>query len=130
MIAKRHLLPQAAREARHGQKSQVRVTDDALREIIRCYTRESGVRNLERQFGKLCAASCGHAALCSRMRRSESRVNGANLEEFLGVRRFLPDKLPAPATRSAWSQAWPGRRPAARRWRSRSMSWTAAASWS
>ena len=52
-IAKNHLLPKQMRK--HGlKKSQLRVTDDAMGEIITCYTRESGVRNLERRLGALC----------------------------------------------------------------------------
>ena len=50
MIAKNHLLPKQMK--RHGlKKSMLRVTDDCIREIITCYTRESGVRSLERQLG-------------------------------------------------------------------------------
>ena len=50
-IAKRHLLPKQMKE--HGlQKAQLRVSDDAIRQIISGYTRESGVRLLERQLGK------------------------------------------------------------------------------
>ena len=52
-IAKRHLLPKQLKK--HGMKrTQVRVSDDAIREIIACYTRESGVRSLERQIAALC----------------------------------------------------------------------------
>ena len=53
MIAKNHLIPKQL--SRHGlKKSQVRITDDAIREIISCYTRESGVRKLERRFAEIC----------------------------------------------------------------------------
>ena len=53
IIAKNHLLPKQMEK--HGlKKSQLRVTDDAIREVITCYTRESGVRNLERQIAALC----------------------------------------------------------------------------
>jgi len=52
-IAKRHLLPKQLKE--NGlRKTQLKVSDDALRAIIRDYTRESGVRQLERRIGKLC----------------------------------------------------------------------------
>jgi len=52
-IAKQHLLPKQLKE--HGlRKTQLKVSDDALRAIIRDYTRESGVRQLERRIGKLC----------------------------------------------------------------------------
>ena len=53
MIAKNHLLPKQMKK--HGiKKTQLRVTDDAIREIISCYTRESGVRKLERRFAEIC----------------------------------------------------------------------------
>ena len=58
-IARRHLLPKELK--RHGLKaSQLRITDDALRAIIAGYTKESGVRLLERKLGQLCrkAVSC------------------------------------------------------------------------
>ena len=52
-IAKRHLLPKQRKK--HGLKAaQLKVSDDAIREIISYYTRESGVRNLERQIAALC----------------------------------------------------------------------------
>ena len=53
MIAKDHLVPKQLEK--HGlKKSQLRLSDDAIREIIRCYTRESGVRSLERQLAQIC----------------------------------------------------------------------------
>ena len=52
-IAKRHLLPKQRKK--HGLRAnQLRVSDEALREIIRSYTRESGVRTLEREIARLC----------------------------------------------------------------------------
>ena len=91
MIAKQHLLPKEL--ARHGlKKSQVRVGDAAIREIIACYTRESGVRNLEREL----AGMCRKAAMLLTAEEAPKRVTvtTANLEQFLGVRKILPDKLP------------------------------------
>lgn len=91
MIAKNHLIPKQL--GKHGlKKSQVRVTDDAVREIITCYTRESGVRNLERCFGEICRK----AAMQIVAQESPKRitVTGSNMESFLGVRKFLPDRLP------------------------------------
>ena len=90
-IAKRHLLPKQL--AKHNiAKSAVRVSDDAMREIITCYTRESGVRNLERQIAAICR-KCAMRFVCADAPKRIS-VSGANLESFLGVRRFLPDALP------------------------------------
>ena len=91
MIAKNHLLPKQMKK--HGiKKTQLRVTDDAIREIISCYTRESGVRKLERRF----AAICRKAAMAILEQETPKRitVTGSNLENYLGVRKYLPDRLP------------------------------------
>ncbi len=91
MIAKNHLLPKQMKK--HGlNKRQLRVTEDALREIIRCYTRESGVRNLERSLAEICRKTDMQI-----LSGEEKRiiVSGSNIEEFLGVRKFLPDRLPS-----------------------------------
>ncbi|MBE6947123.1 MAG: endopeptidase La [Ruminococcaceae bacterium] len=91
MIGKKHLLPKQMQK--HGlKKAQLRITDDAIRDMISCYTRESGVRNLERQLAKLCRkvdmellqGDCG----------KRITVNGSNLEQYLGTRKYLPDRLP------------------------------------
>jgi ATP-dependent Lon protease len=91
MIAKDHLVPKQLKK--HGiQRKQLSVSDDAIREIIRCYTRESGVRNLERALAEICRK----AAMRILENESEKRirVTGKNVEEFLGVRKYLPDRLP------------------------------------
>ena len=91
MIAKNHLIPKQL--GKHGlKKTQVRVTDDAIREIITCYTRESGVRNLERAFGEICRKSA--LQILAQETPKRITVTGSNLETFLGVRKFLPDRLP------------------------------------
>ncbi len=90
MIARNHLLPKQLEK--HGlKKSQIRVTDDAIREIIGCYTRESGVRNLERCFAQICRRS----AMILLEQETPKRVTVApgNLETFLGIRKYLPDQL-------------------------------------
>ena len=90
MIAKNHLLPKQM--AKHGiKKTQLRVSDDAIREIIRCYTRESGVRNLERCFAQLCRKA-DLQLLDGEVKKIS--ITGADLEKMLGVRRFLPDRIP------------------------------------
>jgi ATP-dependent Lon protease len=91
MIAKNHLIPKQLKK--HGlKKSQVRITDDGIREIISCYTRESGVRNLERAFAEVCRKAA--MQILSQEVPKRITVSGNNLEEFLGVRKFLPDRLP------------------------------------
>ena len=91
MIAKDHLLPRQMKK--HGLKrAQLRLTDDAVREIITCYTRESGVRNLERRLGALCRKV--DMRLVGEDAPKRITVSGSNLEEFLGVRKFPADQLP------------------------------------
>ena len=87
-IAKRHLLPKQLKK--HGiKRTQVRVSDDAIREIIACYTRESGVRSLERQIAALCR-KCAMRFVSDEPPKRIS-ITGGNLEDFLGVRKFLPE---------------------------------------
>ena len=91
MIAKNHLIPKQLKK--HGlKKSQVRITDDAIREIICCYTRESGVRTLERSFSEICRKSA--MQLLEQETPKRITVTGNNIESFLGVRKYLPDRLP------------------------------------
>ena len=91
MIAKNHLIPKQL--AKHGlKKSQLRITDDAIREIITCYTRESGVRSLERCFAEICRKAA--MQILSQETPKRITVTGTNVETFLGVRKFLPDRLP------------------------------------
>ena len=87
-IAKEHLLPKELK--RHGlKKSQLRITDDAIREIIRGYTRESGVRVLERQL----AAVCRKAAMSIVSGEGKrSNVTAGTVETVLGPRRYHPDR--------------------------------------
>ena len=90
MIAKNHLIPKQLQK--HGlKKSQLRITDEAIRETISCYTRESGVRSMERCFAKICRKA-DMRLLSGEMKKIT--VTGTNLPEFLGVRKFLPDRLP------------------------------------
>ena len=92
MIAKNHLIPKQM--AKHGlKKTQLRVTEEAIREIVRCYTRESGVRNLERAIGEICRKA--DMRILEQETGKKITVTGSNLESFLGVRKFLPDCLPS-----------------------------------
>ena len=83
-IAKTHLLPKQLKE--HGlKKSQLRISDDAIRAVITDYTRESGVRTLERLLGKLCRKAA--------MRLVETDVKRVDitpkdLRELLGVPHY------------------------------------------
>ena len=92
MIARNHLIPKQMEK--HGiKKTQLRITDEAIREIIACYTRESGVRKLERRFAEVCRKTA--MAILDQEKPKRITVTGSNLEQFLGVRRYLPDRIPA-----------------------------------
>ena len=87
-IAKRHLLPK--QRARHGLNgNQLRLSDDAIREIIANYPRESGVRNLERTIASLCRkAAKGIAA----GERKSLRLRSGELAHWLGAPKYKADK--------------------------------------
>lgn len=88
-IARRHLLPKEMK--RHGLDGRrFRMTDDALREVITGYTRESGVRLLERKLAAVCRKAAMEIVSGAGKRVT---VTGDNLEHYLGVRRYLPEKL-------------------------------------
>lgn len=90
MIAKDHLIPKQL--AKHGlKKTQLRITDDAIREIIQCYTRESGVRNLERSIAKICRKA--DMTIVSQESPKRITVTGNDVEAFLGIRKYLPDRI-------------------------------------
>jgi ATP-dependent Lon protease len=83
-IAKGHLLPKVTKN--HGlKKGEFSVTDEALTEIIRTYTREAGVRNLERELAKL-----ARKAVTDILKGKDKRVEVTpdRLEAYLGVKRF------------------------------------------
>lgn len=85
-IAKRHLLPKQLEE--HGlRKAQLRVSDSALRSIITGYTRESGVRVLERQLGKVCRKAAMRL-ISGEVKRVS--LTDKTLEKFLGPIRYEP----------------------------------------
>ena len=83
-IAKRYLLPKQL--AGSGLKrSQLSLSDTVLRTIIREYTREAGVRNLERRLGDVCRKAATQVA---RGKTQRTRVDDKRLREWLGARRF------------------------------------------
>ncbi|NSW57931.1 MAG: endopeptidase La [Armatimonadetes bacterium] len=104
-IAKRYLVPRQREE--HGLTAkQLRITDAALRGIIGKYTRESGVRNLERQIGTVCRK------IARRVAAGETElptVTSDNLESFLGRQKIFPEAcdrvtVPGVVTGLAWTQ--------------------------
>jgi len=83
-IAKRHLMKKQFKD--HGLKDdELDICDDAIRGIIRQYTREAGVRNLEREIAKIARKTV--TAIVSNERQSVT-ITAENLEEYLGVARF------------------------------------------
>ena len=89
-IAKRHLIPKQLRE--HGlKKSHLRISDGALRRTISLYTKESGVRVLERQIGKLCRKTAIQLVTTT---VKDIYITEDNLKDYLGVVQY-----PAPLHR-------------------------------
>ena len=83
-IARQHLAPK--QEKGHGLKpGEFELTPEALRDVVRYYTREAGVRNLEREIAKLCRKAVTEIV---KGKAEKVVVTPENLEEFLGVRRF------------------------------------------
>ena len=83
-IAKKHLIPKQVKS--HGLKEgEWSISDDALRDLIRYYTREAGVRNLEREIANLSRKAVRHVLT----NKTESvRLTRRNLEKFAGVQRY------------------------------------------
>ncbi len=89
-IAKNHLVPKQL--TRHGlKKRSLRISDDAIIEMIDYYTRESGVRNLERTIAEL-ARKAAKIFVDDKTRKTVS-VTTKNLSEFLGKRKYLPETI-------------------------------------
>ena len=98
-IATRYLVPKQLK-ANGLQPEELAIEEDAIRDIVRYYTRESGVRNLEREIAKICRKVVKEIALAGpQPARKAARkatkkpkalvvVDAANLDRYLGVRRF------------------------------------------
>ena len=84
-IALQYLLPKQI--TNNGVKeTELDITEDALRDIVRYYTREAGVRSLEREISKICRKVI--KSLLLKQATPTVVVNAANLNDFLGVRKF------------------------------------------
>ncbi|MCH9644937.1 MAG: endopeptidase La [Gammaproteobacteria bacterium] len=98
-IATKYLIPRQI-EACGLKKSELKVTDSAIREMIQSYTREAGVRNLEREISKLCRKVVRKAVSAKKPAKKGAKkgaktarakcfeVTPKNLEKLLGVKRF------------------------------------------
>jgi len=84
-IALRYLVPK--QQKNNGiKRDELTITEDALRDIVRYYSREAGVRALEREISKICRKVV--KSLVMKARKNKIIVNGKNLDKFLGVRRY------------------------------------------
>jgi len=105
-IAKIYLVPKQLDA--HGITARtLKISDDALKHIIRQYTREAGVRNLEREIARLCRKVARNIAEGN---RKTYLITPKNLNKYLGVPRFLPEEeiekeQVGVATGLAWTEA-------------------------
>lgn len=103
-IAKKYLIPKQIKE--NGlQEEQISINDEAIHRIIDQFTRESGVRNLERQVAGVCR---GVAAKVAKGEIEEFSVSVDDVEEFLGKQKYFSDAaerttVPGVATGLAWT---------------------------
>ena len=87
-IAKEHLIEK--QKSKNGiKKEQLTITDGALKDIIRLYTREAGVRSLERTIGKLCRKAAREIFKDS---EAALKVTKTNLKTYLGNPKYSPEK--------------------------------------
>ncbi len=88
-IAKNHLVPKQI--MKNGlKKSQLKVTDKAIEKIIEFYTKEAGVRELERQFGTICRKVAKRLVAGEITKAS---VNDKNIKDYLGNEKYRSDKV-------------------------------------
>ena len=86
-IAKEHLVPKQLKE--HGLKaSQLKISDDAINELIQYYTKEAGVRSLERSIASLCRKTAKKIAADEAKRVS---IKAKDINSYLGIRKYLSD---------------------------------------
>ncbi len=84
-IAMRFLIPKQIKN--NGLKdSEIEITEEAVRDIIRYYTREAGVRGLEREISKICRKVVKNLLL--KEKKEKEVITAENLDKYLGVRRF------------------------------------------
>jgi ATP-dependent Lon protease len=86
-IAKRHLIPKQI-EAHGLKKHEWSISDDALRDVIRYFTREAGVRNLEREIANLTRKAIKDILMKKAGKDGKVTVTRRNLDKYAGVRRF------------------------------------------
>lgn len=88
-IAKNHLWEKQLK-ANGLKKQELTITDSAIRSVIEYYTREAGVRNLERKFAKICRKTAKQILL---EEQTKVKITDKNLEEYLGKKKYHSDKV-------------------------------------
>jgi ATP-dependent Lon protease len=83
-IARKHLIPKQI-EANGLKEGEVDITDDSVRDLVRYYTREAGVRNLEREIANLARKGVKEILMKG---SSKVKISAKNLDKYAGVRRF------------------------------------------
>jgi len=85
-IAIRYLVPKQLKAAGLAE-SEISIAEDAIRDIVRYYTREAGVRGLDREISKLCRKVV-RSILLNKAKQKSILISSKNIEKYLGVRRF------------------------------------------
>jgi len=102
-IARQYLWPKQAKES--GMEGKIEVTDAAILRVISEYTRESGVRGLERELGKI--ARKGAKLWLEKAWEGLRVIDASDLPSYLGIPRFRPDKAETePQVGTAQGLAW------------------------
>jgi ATP-dependent Lon protease len=105
-IAALHLVPKQIKE--HGlKKDQLEISENALRRIVREYTREAGVRNLERQIATICRKTARDIVSG---KTKAVRITAGNVEDYLGIPRYrhteaFQNEMVGVANGLAWTEA-------------------------
>jgi ATP-dependent Lon protease len=106
-IARRYLVPRQI-DANGLKPSQIEFSDSALAAIVEEYTREAGVRNLERQIGTICRKVARNVAESNGKKNGKVRISAKRARDLLGRRRVFAEqrrrtKVPGVATGLAWT---------------------------
>ncbi|HPS93096.1 MAG TPA: endopeptidase La, partial [Deltaproteobacteria bacterium] len=90
-IARRYLVTRQVTE--NGMKTEdIRFSDEAILDIINHYTKEAGVRNLEREIGSICRKVARDIAEKNGKRKKSYRISAKGISGYLGVQKFLPEQ--------------------------------------
>ena len=108
-IARQFLIPRQL-EAHGLTTGNLTICDDAILALIRDYTREAGLRNLEREIANICRKVAADVARSGRRRRGARKVTRKDVAELIGPEKFYPEAAertadPGVATGLAWTQA-------------------------